>query len=287
MNVLINQLAHSLLQKATLEECSIIELQQLIREYPYFSTAQVLLTKKLQLENSLQYNEQLQKASLHFQNPLWLGHLLNDTGEASLIAATKSGLNKDKTEEKTEAFIIDEIKYQPLSFLDNKDPDPVIQLSETGSEMVDSIGQKVEEPLSEIPLLKTEPIDPSKAELSFEPFHMVDYFASQGIKFKEDDRPYDKFGQQLKSFTDWLKTMKRLPVSESAKVNEINAEQKVVQLAEHSIQNREVLTEAMAEVWEKQGNAVKAMEIYSKLSLLDPLKSPYFAAKIDALKKLN
>ena len=52
MNVLINQLVHSLLQKATLEECSIIELQQLTGEYPYFSTAQVLLTKKLQSENS-------------------------------------------------------------------------------------------------------------------------------------------------------------------------------------------------------------------------------------------
>ena len=57
------------------------------------------------------------------------------------------------------------------------------------------------------------------------------------------------------------------------------------QLAEHSLEDREVITEAMAEVWEKQGNASKAMEIYSKLSLLDPSKSVYFAAKIEDLKK--
>jgi len=41
----------------------------------------------------------------------------------------------------------------------------------------------------------------------------------------------------------------------------------------------------MAEVWEKQGNAAKAIEVYTKLSLLDPSKSLYFAAKIEDLKK--
>ena len=48
--------------------------------------------------------------------------------------------------------------------------------------------------------------------------------------------------------------MKRLPVTEITKAVEAKAEQKVEQLAEHSLQEREVLTEAMAEVWEKQGS---------------------------------
>ena len=59
------------------------------------------------------------------------------------------------------------------------------------------------------------------------------------------------------------------------------------QLAGQSITDREVLTEAMAEVWEKQGNTLKATEIYRKLSLLEPAKSAYFAAKIEGLKKKN
>ncbi len=37
-----------------------------------------------------------------------------------------------------------------------------------------------------------------------------------------------------------------------------NLEQKVEQLAAHSIEDRDVVTEAMAEVWEKQGNARKS-----------------------------
>ena len=65
------------------------------------------------------------------------------------------------------------------------------------------------------------------------------------------------------------------------------AEKKVEQMAEHSIKEREIITVAMAEVWEKQGNKAKAIDIYSKLSLLEPSKSPYIAAKIEELKKTN
>ena len=113
----------------------------------------------------------------------------------------------------------------------------------------------------------------------------MDYFASQGIKLREEEKTNTRLGQQLRSFTDWLKTMKKLPATEIAKAVEPGSESKVEQLAEHSLENREVYTEAMAEVWEKQGNAAKAIEIYRKLSLLEPSKSPYFAAKIEELKK--
>jgi tetratricopeptide (TPR) repeat protein len=104
---------------------------------------------------------------------------------------------------------------------------------------------------------------------------------------KDEQKPTDRFGKQLRSFTDWLKTMKKLPVADISKNISPAAEQNVQKLAEHSLDNREVLTETMAEVWEKQGNHEKAVEIYEKLSLLDPSKSVYFAAKIEGLKKKN
>jgi hypothetical protein len=40
----------------------------------------------------------------------------------------------------------------------------------------------------------------------------------------------------------------------------------------------------MAEVWIKQGNKEKAIEIYNKLSLLNPDKSAYFASLAEQLK---
>lgn len=123
-----------------------------------------------------------------------------------------------------------------------------------------------------------------KEELLFEPFHTVDYFASQGIRFKIEDQPTDKFGQQLKSFTDWIKTMKKLPLSEIGKSVDPKEERKVEQMAGRSLDQEDVVTEAMAEIWIKQRNFAKAREIYHKLSLLEPAKSAYFASKINELK---
>jgi hypothetical protein len=264
MNVQINQLVKSLLQKDSLDQCSVQELQQFADRHPYFGAAQLLLTKKLQTENADQYKDQLQKTFLFFHNPLWVEQLLNETGHVNIP--------------KPELTIADKMIIPAMAAAEDKESAGIVS-------QVEIPHTKTQEPPVEIPALKTGSADPSKAELVFEPYYTVDYFASQGIKFKEEEKPKDKFGQQLKSFTDWLKTMKRLPVSEITVAAEPKAEQKVEQMAEHSLQDREVVTEAMAEVWEKQGNIAKAIEIYSKLSLLDPSKSVYFAAKIEDLKK--
>lgn len=126
---------------------------------------------------------------------------------------------------------------------------------------------------------------PVETELSFEPYHTVDYFASQGIKFAVEELPKDKFGKQLKSFTEWLKTLKKPQPGVAAPSPANPGEKKVEEMAEHSIEDREVVTETMAEVWEKQGKPEKAIAIYRKLSLINPSKSAYFAAKIDHLKQ--
>jgi hypothetical protein len=131
------------------------------------------------------------------------------------------------------------------------------------------------------------PAEPKDSDLTFEPYHTVDYFASQGIKISQEAAAQDKFGKQLKSFTDWLKTMKKLPVSEMSNSISKSSEQKVENLAEHSVQDAEVVTESMAEVWEKQGKKEKAKEVYEKLSLLNPSKRAYFATKIQNLTEEN
>ncbi|HAL94519.1 MAG TPA: hypothetical protein DCP55_00755, partial [Chitinophagaceae bacterium] len=123
-----------------------------------------------------------------------------------------------------------------------------------------------------------------KSDLLFEPYHTIDYFASQGIQFKAEEKPTDKFGQQLKSFTEWIKEMKKLPLSEIGKTVNPLEEKKVQQLASHSLSQDDVITEAMADIWIKQGNINKAKEVLHKLSLLDPSKSAYFA---DRIKELN
>ena len=125
----------------------------------------------------------------------------------------------------------------------------------------------------------------------FEPLHTTDYFASVGIKLSEEAKPEDKLGKQLKSFTEWLKTMKKIhaeqltKASTPAEIEADNTESNIQQLAEKSNIDNDVVTEAMAEVLLQQGRTKKAIEVLEKLSLLNPAKSAFFAAKINQIKE--
>ena len=117
----------------------------------------------------------------------------------------------------------------------------------------------------------------------FEPLFATDYFASQGIKLSEEVQNSDKLGKQLKSFTEWLKTMKKVNGSKLPETTEAT-DKAIEHIAEKSNTTEDIITEAMAEVFIQQGKPVKAIEIYEKLSLHNPSKSVFFADKIKNLK---
>lgn len=119
--------------------------------------------------------------------------------------------------------------------------------------------------------------------IPFEPLHTVDYFASQGIKITEEPISNDKLGTQLKSFTEWLKSMKKIHLQNLQEGDE-RTDKKIQNIAEISNADTDVVTESMAEVLVKQDKIEKAIEMYQKLSLKNPSKSAYFAAKIQSLK---
>lgn len=136
----------------------------------------------------------------------------------------------------------------------------------------------------EAPIIEVPATEPQELLVPIEPYHTIDYFASQGIKLSRDGAMGDKLGKQMKSFTDWLKTMKKVSGERLPEGND-NTDKNIQSIAEASNTNAEVVTEAMADVLEKQGKTEKAIETYTKLSLLNPSKSAYFAAKIDSLKQ--
>ena len=301
MNKAVNEIAISFFKKS-LEECSSGELQRLTAQYPYFGPLELLLAKKLQEENSPLYEEQVQKASLYFQNRLWLDLLLNNGHNSGSIKPNetvneeKIAYNEEQSGPVAEPGVeisqepVKEETVEPLLGIPNIE---VRQVVEPLKQEEDEEPEPDEEGMNEqsdtpfqMPALKIDPNTPG-IELTFEPYHTVDYFASQGIKVKEDEKQGDRFSQQLKSFTEWLKAMKKIPGAESNLAADPTREKKVEQMAEYSIAERHVVTEAMAEVWIKQGNKARAEEIYRKLSLLEPLKTAYFAAKIEELKKTS
>ncbi|HEV8282724.1 MAG TPA: hypothetical protein VGQ09_00365 [Chitinophagaceae bacterium] len=400
---MVATLVRSIFQKESLHDCSVEELQTMARQYSYFTPVQLLLVEKLRAADENLFKEQLQKLSLHFNNPLWLDYLLNGYQQQAMVKpVTESEVgdrqehietpieesfiksepeisepvieeinepltenvsehsettiindqqenqetreehfiksepeisapaieeinesltenvsehsettivndqqeNQEVSEEhfiKSESEIAEAVKeevnesqeinsFDDIPAIEEKQENIELQNhemlihTETETEIPAQPGQEASEPEISVPSLPDLKEEPAETELTFEPYHTVDYFASQGIKFVPEEKPADRFGQQLKSFTEWLKIMKRLPQTETTKTSDLVSEEKVQELAAHSISEDEAVTETMAEVWLKQGNKEKAVETYNKLSLLNPAKSHYFAAKIEQLK---
>jgi hypothetical protein len=127
----------------------------------------------------------------------------------------------------------------------------------------------------------------NETKLSFEPLYVVDYFASQGVKLSNEEDSRDLLTNKLKSFTEWLKSMKRIHPEKLSHELDEKTELTIKTVAEHSNEKGEIITETMAEIFMKQGLVEKSMEVYEKLSLLYPSKSDYFAAKISALKAIG
>jgi hypothetical protein len=170
-----------------------------------------------------------------------------------------------------------------LHWLLTNSEEPMHQDHHHKSNIIQDAGQEASTQENAVQEQRTE-----EPPIAFQSYHTIDYFASQGIRLQQADLSKDKLGQQLKSFTEWLRSMKKLPASEIEApkgAEDENRQQNVIRSAAHSIEEEEVYTESMAEVWKKQGNTARAISIYMKLSLLNPDKSAYFAAKIDQLKE--
>ncbi len=178
-----------------------------------------------------------------------------------------------------------EITSNAIEHVEEKHP-IVLPVHEEDSKIIDEFVEAQQHPVNEVtpdvPAVNTTSPEPV---IPIEPYYTVDYFASQGIRFTPEMHPQDKLGKQLKSFTQWLKVMKKIGPEDAVKPNEDSVgDPKIVGIAEKSNKKEEVVTEAMAGVLEQQGKTQQAISVYQKLSFLNPDKSAYFADKIQKLK---
>ena len=308
--------------KSSLQQVEAGALEALSREYPYFAAAQYFYTQGLQMGNQPLYADQYQKTLLYFNNPLWLKYQLDQSQTTKHDPGARSFTPEVATLEFTTGLpgsspdlIEDVVLHQEKDYLNpeegqihSKGFDNIDRaLAQTSSEIsalvhpVPHQTQAAENPLqplnetngkvqTDVSLQGTE-ADATEdhglppGDLPLQAYHTVDYFASQGIKLSQEALSNDKLGKQMKSFTEWLKTMRRLPEPVVEEVLEKIDDSDVAKYAAHSLEEKEIVTEAMAEVLGKQGKTARAIEIYQKLSLLNLHKSAYFAAKIEGLKQ--
>lgn len=273
MQSAIDQITHGILRRKRITNAGISELEKLVAEYPYFPVTRFLLARKAIASGDPSAARRKQEAALYVSNTAWLHYGLHDGLEISAISTPEP---------------VTTIPEKAIPALGSSDPDVSLTEQAPITPAPEYDEEKTSKYLSETlqKIVEQAETAPADAAIPVDPYHTIDYFASQGIRLHSEDLNKDQMGRQLKRFTEWLKTMKKIPASESAADIDDATNQNIQNLAAHSLAGTEIVTEAMAEVLVKQQRYDKAIEVYRKLSLYNPGKSPYFASRIEELNQL-
>lgn len=287
---------HTLTGKLSINEVDNNDLKIIAEKYPYFGASQFLLAKKLYVEKKEVNEHLMQKAVLHFSDELWMHYNFSDHAkikvvieeEPKLLAETVLPIEvEDNVAPVTEHENDSDVENTELEEANTLEPSTGEVYSDE-TEKIDEADEEQNERLSNLLKEQAEALEKpvAESELNIEtiPAHRIDYFESQGINLDPAAEANDKLGKQLKRFTDWLKQMKRATPNPTELENDPTGELQVQNMAEYSNEQKEIVTEAMAEVLIKQGKPNQAVQIYEKLSFINPSKSAYFAAKIQELK---
>lgn len=301
------QLLQSLVKAGSpVNDTDAVALAEWNRKHPWFAAGhflEALLQKKLQHADA---DSVIQKALLYSNDQVWFDWQFRQSvaGETGVILpidqntdtftpvedeldAVADALALVKTEDDAESIVETaaadaEVLVEAAAAIEELNPVAVepataTEESRTAEPQVSPAEKPVE--ITESPATAPKPESDS---FLFEPYHTVDYFASQGIRLQEEKLGNDNLSKQVKTFTQWLRSMKKIYTEEHHQMEQ-QEEATVLGIANHSNQPEEVLTETMARVLVQQGKNRQAAEIYRKLSLLHPEKSAYFASLLHDL----
>jgi tetratricopeptide (TPR) repeat protein len=243
------------------------ELHDLAQKYPYCSALQVL--DFAQNKNASKTEQQL--FSLH-------------KGNAFLNSRTVALNNTVTISHQKE--IIEDIATEPKN-LDTAETKVDIPLFEPASAQDFFASQKVTvsvEEVQEYVVAQKQKVEGSAVDAdanimvtrSFNEW--LQYFQQQKDKQEREDKDKDKLRGM------W----QRAKLAEAAEEDNETVPEAVFDKAMSSIsQKDDNVSEGLAKVLELQGKYDRAIEIYRKLSLINPEKSAYFAAQIQQLKNKN
>jgi hypothetical protein len=291
------------------------ELEQLLKEYPFCQTFHLLYTKNLYQQKHIRYHQQLKVAASVAGDRTRLKHYIEDTN-LPVEVAKEQPLPVIEVKVETNPVVKKEFSLNPFQY----DLVPEILIpediyveeeekskSDTTSEW-DADYEKV--------LLSTLDIEVSKEEkkkaiiaLINKKFSELTVVVEENVPIKETVPPVPEENPEAKTeevtIDQNIETFIEEP--EEVKVKEVTASHELidkflrdaprmprpkkefynpVNFAARSIEeNEDFYTETYASICFKQGNALKAIKIYEKLSLKFPEKSSYFAALIEKIKE--
>lgn len=245
----------------------IVGLQQVIRNYPYFHNAHLLLLYGLYRLNFEKFEDQLKQSAVFLSS------------RSQLLQAIIHGWPEEKAISSAKLIQEPELPHtttgdQPANLIETK---PVVEMVETGTAPVDV---KTSEPafsydetfsfsLEDTQSIEmTETREEENTEKSDLPVDLLEF--DLGLIQEEET---------VDLIDTFLKVNPRI-------VPKLDLEDSRGDISEPCLEeDEEIVTETLANIYEQQGHFVKAKDAYEKLILKFPEKSTYFASRIQELEK--
>ena len=264
-----------------LNDYSLPQLENLVREYPFFQTAETLLALNCFKENHIKFNDRLKVAAAYAPDRKVLKRHINRLTQHKQPkpqpANNEISLSEEKAEIKSAPEEVD--KTFSLSELFNQLKSEVdvymIHASESSSKeqiaKLQSLAGKLEELIGSEEKPGTSTVKKKTIKrtgsMEYDLGHLEEIPAEKQKQITNADL-IDKFIKEEPRIVPKPTFFDPLDVARNSLLD-----------------NESVVSETLAEIYYKQGNLSKAMKIYKKLSLVNPQKSSYFAAQIERIRK--
>ena len=268
-----------------LDDRSIEELWQLVKEYPYFQTARLLLAKNLNKAGHEAYPPALRLTAAYAGDRSLLKRLLETPDiSTAFIEEPLSVINEDNNTEFMETGVTGESYLGMQPTIGTESVGAASQ--EENIPQIPRIPVEEEEPVSTIPEPGTEVLSPmiglirsSLTTINEERHHPDEAYVNPGF----DETLLSVQEQESKSRKALIDKFIQDEPRISAPRHEFFNPEGHARLS--SREHDDIVSETLARIYEKQGYIQKAIKIYEKLMLLIPEKSSYFAGRIEEIKR--
>ncbi len=263
------------------------ELENLLKEYPYFQAARAIYLKGLYNQNSFKYNLALKKTAAFTLDRSVLFDFISSTD----FSQDKVALQIKRQEDHLRNIIV----FEPQEVFGKK----TISINDAIKMKTTESVQVLDPDLFERPLTKpSEEIKVSEKNPSEEIPDMgspLEFNASEAHSFSEwlsltKTNPIDRISEDSKKIIDSKSRKSELIddfISKSPKLKPNKSSTTTNIAPERSLPPEGLMTETLARVYLEQKNYKKALQAYKILILKYPEKSGFFADQIRALKKLQ
>ncbi len=269
------------------------ELLQVVNEFPYCQTGQLMYAINLNSNNSILFNEQLKKTASYCSDRTQLFELLQPKNkveeivEDELVIEAQTPIDVEKkedvsTEIKTEPKVEKEKEDSTIVPVKGIDELDVLEKEYLTQAISYSIELEAGEEIKEIEPKQYED-EGSEEEVNLFDTSTEHSFTTWLKHYNGDGDAEEKLDQPTKQVKESIidKFIQENPRIEPKKTEFYSP----AKMAQKSISNDGLVSETLALILVDQGNFEEAISAYEKLSLNNPKKSSYFATQIKILKQ--